>query len=124
MTEYNSIKQLQNEKRNSFLTILYIIVTLIAFIFLFIKCSAAFDINSSNGNIPIVDTSLRKVTDKLNFPEGPAWDNKSNALYFSNCYGGWISKVNSNIIDTFLVASNISFEKTNGMTFHNNFLLL
>ena len=118
------MKQLQNEKRKSFFTLLYVIVTIIAFILLFTKCSAMHKVSSYNGNLPIKNSLWTKVTSNLNFPEGPAWDMKSNSLYFSNCYGGWISKINLNKHDTFLVASKEAnnFEKTNGMTFHNGFL--
>lgn len=74
--------------------------------------------------LPIADTNWVKITEGLNFPEGPAWDIESNSLYFSNCFGGWISHISENTHDTFLVATDqeLSFEKTNGMTFHNGSL--
>jgi len=77
-----------------------------------------------NNYLPISDTVWTKVVGNLNFPEGPAWDVTSNSVYLSNCNGGWISKINNSVQDTFLVASKepLSFEKTNGMTFHNGSL--
>ncbi len=64
-----------------------------------------------------------KIVGGLNFPEGPAWDGKST-LYFSNCYGGWITKWINGRADTFLTASSspFTFDKTNGMTFHEGHL--
>jgi gluconolactonase len=64
-----------------------------------------------------------KVIDGLNFPEGPAWDGKG-ALFVSNCYGGWITKLSNGRADTFLTAraSPFTFGKTNGMTFRDGHL--
>jgi len=58
------------------------------------------------------------VAENLSFPEGPAWDFKG-ALYFSNCKGGYITKVDSTGAKVFLRADDdpFTFEKTNGMTF-------
>jgi len=71
-------------------------------------------------NAQIIDTTEKwlKVVDGLNFPEGPAYDNKSS-IYLSNCYGGWIAKVSENKSDTFLVKNNseLTIEKTNGTAF-------
>ena len=91
---------------------------------MFTKCSGVKEIKSYDDIIPISNPTWIKVAGMLNFPEGPAWDEDSNSLYLSNCYGGWISKINLNKHDTFLVVSKEanSFEKTNGMTFHNDFL--
>ncbi|MEE9432112.1 MAG: SMP-30/gluconolactonase/LRE family protein [Melioribacteraceae bacterium] len=82
------------------------------------------NVTANETQLPISDTTWTKVVENLNFPEGPAWDVASNSVYLSNCNGGWISRVNGNVHDTFLVASNepLSFEKTNGMTFHNGYL--
>lgn len=79
---------------------------------------------STEMQLPITDTTWVKVAVNLDFPEGPAWDVSSNSIYLSNCYGGWISKVKNNVNDTFLVASDkpLSFEKTNGMTIHDEHL--
>ncbi len=59
-----------------------------------------------------------KVTDGLNFPEGPAWNGKAS-LFVSNCYGGWISKISIDSHSVFLRADDAShpFDKTNGLTF-------
>ncbi|MDZ7319637.1 MAG: SMP-30/gluconolactonase/LRE family protein [candidate division KSB1 bacterium] len=58
------------------------------------------------------------VASGMNFPEGPAW-NGDQALFVSNCYGGWISKIEGASSTVFLAASNdpFTFEKTNGLTF-------
>lgn len=54
------------------------------------------------------------VGSEFSFPEGPAWDSKEK-LYVSNCYGNWIAKIQGNRIDTLVVASDSTFEKTNGL---------
>jgi len=79
---------------------------------------------TNDSQLPITDTNWVKVAENLDFPEGPAWDVSSKSIFLSNCYGGWISKVSENVHDTFLVASDkpLSFEKTNGMTIHNESL--
>lgn len=69
------------------------------------------------------DLKWSKVADGLNFPEGPAYDDNSS-LYFSNCYGGWIGKINllNGKLDTFLIKSNarINISKTNGLAYGND----
>ncbi|CAN5397348.1 SMP-30/gluconolactonase/LRE family protein [soil metagenome] len=57
-----------------------------------------------------------KVAEGLVFPEGPAWDYK-DTLYFSNCHGGFITRVAPAGVDVFLRASDspFTFGKTNGM---------
>jgi len=69
------------------------------------------------------DGNWIKVADGLNFPEGPTWDGKS-ALYVSNCYGDWITKIHTGIADTFLIHSEEipEFNRTNGLLFHNGIL--
>lgn len=62
----------------------------------------------------ITFTDWELVADNQNFPEGITFDGKSN-LYSSNCYGGWITKISNNYVDTFLVASESTFSKTNGL---------
>ncbi len=122
MKEYKSADIYKEQKIKSLLTIIYVIVTVIAFLLLFSKCSGIkYEENSSVTSLPISDSSWVKVADSLNFPEGPAWNNVTNSLYFSNCYGGWISKVTNSKHDTFLTQSQtpFSFDKTNGMTIHN-----
>lgn len=54
------------------------------------------------------------VVDQQNFPEGIVWSS-DEILYSSNCYGGWITRITGTNIDTFLLASDSTFEKTNGM---------
>ncbi|MFH1526062.1 MAG: SMP-30/gluconolactonase/LRE family protein [Bacteroidota bacterium] len=68
-----------------------------------------------------VEVNFVKIAEGLQFPEGPAWDGHGN-LYISNCYGNWITRINNDVADTFVVAptSPIAFEKTNGLTvFHD-----
>jgi gluconolactonase len=62
----------------------------------------------------ITFTDWELVVDNQNFPEGITFDGKAN-LYSSNCYGGWITKISKNNIDTFLVASETTFGKSNGL---------
>ena len=64
-----------------------------------------------------------KVAGGMNFPEGPTWDGRST-LYVSNCYGDWITRIQNNRADTFLVRSGKSpdFGKTNGLLFSNETL--
>jgi gluconolactonase len=61
------------------------------------------------------------VTAGLNFPEGPAW-NGDQALFVSNCYGGWISKILPESATVFLRASSnpFTFDKTNGLAFYKD----
>ena len=54
------------------------------------------------------------VGDGFQFPEGPAWDAQGN-LYVSNCNSNWIAKIGEAGIDTFLLASDTTFGKTNGL---------
>jgi gluconolactonase len=64
------------------------------------------------------ESQFLKVVDNQDFPEGPAWDGK-NTLYVSNCYGGWITKIESTGYNKPLKVSDEPFilEKTNGLTF-------
>lgn len=62
--------------------------------------------------IPKSDWEL--VADGFNFPEGPAW-HKSGVLYLSNCYGGWITKISDDKVDTLAYATDTTFTKTNGI---------
>lgn len=68
----------------------------------------------------IVDSNEKwiKITDGLNFPEGPAFDGKSS-IYLSNCYGGWITLFSEGVKDTFISKADDSLliEKTNGLAF-------
>ncbi len=63
---------------------------------------------------PISNSEWELVADGFNFPEGPAWHN-SEVLYLSNCYGGWISKIITDKVDTLVAASDTTFIKTNGI---------
>lgn len=68
---------------------------------------------------PIVENdNWQKVATELNFPEGPAW-NHNETLYFSNCLGGWIGMIQNGNLDTFLTASDSTFQKTNGIAISN-----
>lgn len=66
----------------------------------------------------ILDTTKGwiKLTDGLDFPEGPAYDG-GGSIYFSNCYGGWVGKFSEGKLDTFLqkTDASVSIEKTNGL---------
>ncbi|MCC6547138.1 SMP-30/gluconolactonase/LRE family protein [Candidatus Sumerlaeota bacterium] len=67
----------------------------------------------------MTDVIWKTVADQdLKFPEGPAWDGKQ-ALYFSNCHGGFISRVTGAGTEVWLRAQEdpFLFTKTNGMTF-------
>ncbi|MCP5062001.1 MAG: hypothetical protein GY936_06000, partial [Ignavibacteriae bacterium] len=102
---------------------IYLLLTMLSL--LVISCGdKSKKVLSNEIQLPITDTNWVKVTGNLDFPEGPAWDVSSKSIFLSNCYGGWISKVNNSVHDTFLVASKekLSFEKTNGLTFHNGYL--
>ncbi len=83
----------------------------------------AADNNSDNRTAAASSANWEKVVAGLNFPEGPAWDGEST-LYFSNCYGGWITALSNGQADTFLTAreSPLTFNKTNGMVFHQGSL--
>jgi len=75
---------------------------------------------TNNLHSQIIDENKKwiKVTDGLNFPEGPAFDGKSS-IYLSNCYGGWITKYSDGVKDTFISKMDDSslIEKTNGLAF-------
>ncbi|MGH7494436.1 MAG: SMP-30/gluconolactonase/LRE family protein [bacterium] len=75
-------------------------------------------------SVVVSNAAWKKVVESLNFPEGPAWNEHERSLCFSNCYGGWITRLAHGQVDTFLTAhsSPFTFEKTNGMTFHNGHL--
>ncbi len=71
--------------------------------------------SSSCNQSPLSDTSWELVGSGFNFPEGPAWDAKGT-IYISNCYGGWIAKIQERHVDTLTVSSDTTFQKTNGLT--------
>jgi len=54
------------------------------------------------------------VVDNQKFPEGITY-NHDGILYSSNCNGNWITRISETKIDTFLLASDSTFQKTNGM---------
>lgn len=61
-----------------------------------------------------------KIAEGLHFPEGPAWDGSGN-LYVSSCYGGYITKIASNRVITFVdSAANQNFKQTNGLTVYKD----
>lgn len=59
-----------------------------------------------------------KVAENQKFPEGPAW-NGNDAIYSSNCYGDWITRISNSKADTFIIKPTkpFNFGKTNGLTF-------
>ncbi len=65
-----------------------------------------------------MELKWEKVADNLVFPEGPAWNGK-DALFFSNCHGGFISRLDEKGCEVWLRAQEepFLFTKTNGMTF-------
>lgn len=69
-------------------------------------------LSCTSSNIEFSEWEL--VADGQLFPEGITWDNHEN-LYSSNCHGNWITKISDGIVDTFLIASDTTFSKTNGM---------
>jgi len=81
------------------------------------------NILSNSTNSQIIDEKEKwvKVSDGLNFPEGPAFDGKSS-IYLSNCYGGWITIFSDGIKDTFIskIDDSLLIEKTNGLAFGKN----
>lgn len=79
--------------------------------------------NASRATAASSETGWGKVIAGLNFPEGPAWDERGS-LYVSNCYGGWITQFTHGQADTFLTArdSPLTFGKTNGLVFHQGSL--
>jgi gluconolactonase len=68
----------------------------------------------------IIDETQKwiKVTDGLDFPEGPAFDGKIS-ICLSNCYGSWITIFSDGIKDTFIskMDDSLLIEKTNGLAF-------
>jgi len=68
------------------------------------------------------ETTLVRVCEGLQFPEGPAWDGEG-AVYVSNCSEDYITRVgqDGNIQRKWLQASStetpLTFKKTNGMAF-------
>jgi len=62
----------------------------------------------------VSDDGWKLVGSGFNFPEGPAWD-ANETLYCSNCYGGWIAKIQRGQTDTLITASDTTFQKTNGL---------
>ncbi len=55
------------------------------------------------------------VVENLQFPEGPAWDYQ-RSVFVSNCNSNWITQISDSQVDTFLLASDSTFGKTNGLT--------
>ena len=102
----------------------YLVASMVA-LFSMVNCSkeAEHAAHQSDGKTAAAAAAWEKVAEGLNFPEGPAWDGKG-ALYFSNCYGGWITRLAQCRADTFLIAqaSPLTFDKTNGMAFHQGHL--
>lgn len=74
--------------------------------------------NSNYSQVIDLNEKWIKVTDGLNFPEGPTYDGKSS-IYLSNCYGGWITKYFDERIDTFIskIDDSLLIKNTNGLAF-------
>ncbi len=63
----------------------------------------------------IIDkTEWKLVGSGFKFPEGPAWDSKGT-LYVSNCYGNWLTKIESGKLDTLVLSSDSTIMQTNGL---------
>lgn len=71
--------------------------------------------------IEFTPTDWELIADNQRFPEGPAWDNKNQILYNSNCYGDWISRWNGSIADSFIVSDG-AFSATNGLEYIDGIL--
>ena len=93
--------------------VLFNFTGLLTALFIAISCGQ----NSIDRNQLIPDQPWEKVTDGLNFPEGPAWDG-DNTLYASNCYGGWITRIIDGQVDTLTSRAmcDSTWEKSNGLT--------
>lgn len=61
-----------------------------------------------------INSDWELVVDNQKFPEGITWE-PSGKLYSSNCNGNWITRITNDIVDTFLIASDSTFVKTNGL---------
>ncbi len=79
----------------------------------------AFLLSSCDKNIINYNANWELVATKLAFPEGPAWNN-NEILFFSNCHGGWIGKIENNQLDTFLISTDSTFKNTNGLVISND----
>lgn len=90
-------------------------------IFLIVLLSIILIFTSCNKKPVLENDNWQIIATELNFPEGPAWNN-NETLYFSNCHGGWIGKIEDNKLDTFITAleSDSIFEKTNGIVISKN----
>jgi gluconolactonase len=86
-------------------TVNFSIYSYFSFVLIFLISCTSSTIKFSNWEL---------VTDNQNFPEGITCDN-NGVLYSSNCYGGWITRIIDGKIDTFLIATDSTFSKTNGM---------
>ena len=72
---------------------------------------------------PVQNEEWTLVSAGFQFPEGPAWDSQGS-LYVSNCHGNWIAKIHDTYVDTFLLASDSTFVKTNGLAVTKNNAIL
>ncbi|MEA3559556.1 MAG: hypothetical protein U9R75_09915, partial [Candidatus Thermoplasmatota archaeon] len=67
-------------------------------IFLIVLLSIILIFTSCNKKPVLENDNWQIIATELNFPEGPAWNN-NETLYFSNCHGGWIGKIEDNKLD-------------------------
>ncbi len=97
--------------QNNILFKSYLLLIAVSSILLFLSASC-----SSN---KIEFTKWELVASSQNFPEGITWST-DHILYSSNCNGGWITRISEVGLDTFLIASDSTFGKTNGMIAFND----
>ena len=71
----------------------------------------------------VIETGWELVTGGCDFPEGPAYDGEKN-LYFSNCYGRWITQWDGETVTDFVNFSRDTslVSRTNGLAFRDGFL--
>lgn len=71
----------------------------------------------------VIEEGWELVTAGCDFPEGPAYDGEKN-LYFSNCYGRWITQWDGETVTDFVNFSKDTslVNRTNGLAFREEFL--
>lgn len=93
----------------------YLLLIIVSSVLLFLS-------NACSSN-KIEFTNWELVASSQNFPEGITWST-DHIIYSSNCYGEWITRISPLGIDTFLVASDSTFGKTNGMIAYSDGALI
>jgi len=71
----------------------------------------------------VIEEGWELVTAGCDFPEGPTYDREKN-LYFSNCYGRWITKWDGNKVTEFVnfKEDTLIVNRTNGLAFHDGYI--